>query len=388
MGNGRSSPTTYPTTPTHTGTHKENAWRKKSLSTNSSPVHRKISTIHHLEVYTPLESIDNQHSQHQQQQQPHRSPSPCGGGNNINRKSVEYAVSPRQIRSSTSTPRPIESTQKKNSSERIYTTAATTIIGPPSPSTTELKRNPSFLGPKRRMSVDEQSANNIQRRISRTAKLSLASKEDLINSRRVSRAAIHFTETGDFGFTLVEQLKLTSYQVLVLQQTWPKIKSSVFSTVFRQLSYRNAKAKELFQKMCIVEGFSANKCCDMKEHVRCLIDLFDFAVADLNSPSKHVQDKCIQIGEIHYNMCGSTAAGIWDDLGNAVTEAISRTEPVRGKREALKAWISLISFLVDCMRGGYMAQCKRKSITRASGHFTSLSITPQNSNIEHCPVFH
>lgn len=59
------------------------------------------------------------------------------------------------------------------------------------------------------MSVDEQSANNIQRRISRTAKLSLASKEDLINSRRVSRAAIHFTETGDFGFTLVEQLKLT-----------------------------------------------------------------------------------------------------------------------------------------------------------------------------------
>uniref|UniRef100_A0A914PHS4 Globin family profile domain-containing protein n=1 Tax=Panagrolaimus davidi TaxID=227884 RepID=A0A914PHS4_9BILA len=214
------------------------------------------------------------------------------------------------------------------------------------------------------MSVDEQSANNIQRRISRTAKLSLASKEDLINSRRVSRAAIHFTETGDFGFTLVEQLKLT-----------------------RQLSYRNAKAKELFQKMCIVEGFSANKCCDMKEHVRCLIDLFDFAVADLNSPSKHVQDKCIQIGEIHYNMCGSTAAGIWDDLGNAVTEAISRTEPVRGKREALKAWISLISFLVDCMRGGYMAQCKRKSITRASGHFTSLSITPQN-NIEHCPILH
>uniref|UniRef100_A0A914Y4K9 Uncharacterized protein n=1 Tax=Panagrolaimus superbus TaxID=310955 RepID=A0A914Y4K9_9BILA len=364
MGNGRSSPITYSTTSTTGSGHKENAWRKKSLSTNSSPIHRKISTIQHLEVYTPLESIDNHH--HHGTNGGRRSPSPCGGGGN-GRKSVEYAISPRQIRSSTSTPRPIESSQIKNSSEKISTPSSSSIATPTAASSsntssTELKRNPSSLGPRRRMSVDESAAP--QRRISRTAKLSLASKEDLINSRRVSRAAIHFSETGDFGFTMVEQLKLT-----------------------RQLSYRNAKVKELFQKMCIVEGFSANKCCDMKEHVRCLIDLFDFAVSDLNNPSKHVQDKCIQIGEIHYNMCGSTAAGIWDDLGNAITESISRTEPVRGKREALKAWISLISFLVDCMRGGYMAQCKRKSITRASGHFTSLSITPQN-NIEQCPVLH
>ncbi|KAE9551509.1 hypothetical protein FO519_005277 [Halicephalobus sp. NKZ332] len=211
------------------------------------------------------------------------------------------------------------------------------------------------------MSVDEQQ---LPRRFSRTGKLSLASKEEMMNSRRVSRAAIHFTETGDFGLTMVEQLKLTSYQTLMIQQSWPKMKSTILAPVFRQLATRNSKVKELFQKMCIVEGFSSSKGCDMKEHSKCLVELFDLAVAELNSPSKAVQDKCICIGELHYNMCGGSAASIWDDLGSCLTETISRTEPVRGKREALKAWISLISFLVDSMRGGYLAQCKRKSITR------------------------
>jgi len=211
------------------------------------------------------------------------------------------------------------------------------------------------------MSVDEQQ---LPRRFSRTGKLSLASKEDLMSSRRVSRAAIHFTETGDFGLTMVEQLKLTSYQTIMIQQSWPKMRSTILGPVFKQLAARNAKVKELFQKMCIVEGFSASKCCDMKEHARCLVELFDFAVSELNSPSKAVQDKCIYIGEVHHTMCGGNASSIWDDLGNCLIDTISKAEPVRGKREALKAWISLISFLMDSMRGGYLAQCKRKSISR------------------------
>lgn len=75
MGNGRSSPVTS-----------SNAWRKKSLSTNSSPVHRKISTLHRLEVYAPLEALEDQHLHA-------RTPSPSGG----KRKSVELALSPRQV---------------------------------------------------------------------------------------------------------------------------------------------------------------------------------------------------------------------------------------------------------------------------------------------------
>ncbi|KAH7730828.1 CBN-GLB-3 protein [Aphelenchoides avenae] len=75
----------------------------------------------------------------------------------------------------------------------------------------------------------------------------------------------------------------------MLQQSWPKVKNSIFNNVFKQLMQKNSKAKELFQKMNIVEGFSAGKCSDIKEHVKMLTDLYDTSVQDLNRPSKPVQ---------------------------------------------------------------------------------------------------
>lgn len=41
--------------------------------------------------------------------------------------------------------------------------------------------------------------------------------------------------------------------------------------------------------MSIVGGFSAGKCCDMKEHVKSLVELFDFAISELNNNAKDVQ---------------------------------------------------------------------------------------------------
>ena len=58
------------------------------------------------------------------------------------------------------------------------------------------------------------------------------------------------------------------------------------------------------------------------------------------------QDRCLKIGEAHLGACGGSASQVWDDLGDCLTDAIAKTEAVRGKREALKAWITLISFLV------------------------------------------
>lgn len=147
----------------------------------------------------------------------------------------------------------------------------------------------------RRMSVDESQ----QRRQSRptttsggpVVKLSLAGvststgnqvDRDLHNMQISSRsrsANKSGRDDGDIGpITLQEQLKLTrcfrsltciyirfSYQALMLTQTWPRIKSSVFNIVFKELSQKCPNVKELFQKTSILDGFSTNRACvDMK----------------------------------------------------------------------------------------------------------------------------
>ncbi|CAD5223856.1 unnamed protein product [Bursaphelenchus okinawaensis] len=251
-------------------------------------------------------------------------------------------------------------------------------------------RSPSNLSvprrQQRRMSVDESQQRRLQHLAARTGvltapnghKLSLsgfgmmngANGDERQDARtRISRATRDFAETGDFGLTLQEHLKLTSYQTLMLTQTWPRMKASVFNSVFRELSQRCPKVKELFQKTSIVGGFSANKCYDIKEHVKQLIELYDLSIQDLNAPCKISQDRLMNIGEQHFSICGPGASSIWDDLGVALTEAISKADATRGKREAFKAYIALTSFLVDSMKAGYSQQAKRKSLTRASnGH--------------------
>uniref|UniRef100_A0A183BN51 B30.2/SPRY domain-containing protein n=1 Tax=Globodera pallida TaxID=36090 RepID=A0A183BN51_GLOPA len=135
----------------------------------------------------------------------------------------------------------------------------------------------------------------------------------------------------------------------------------------RDLAHRNAAAKEMFQKMSIVEGFSYGKCCDQKEHGRQLGELFDFALQNLNGPSRLVQERSYRMGEQHFTVFGSTnEAHLWDDLGESISHALAKTEPVRGKREAFRAWITLTNFLVESMRTGYTQQFKRRSLQRNS----------------------
>ncbi|CAD5231182.1 unnamed protein product [Bursaphelenchus xylophilus] len=263
------------------------------------------------------------------------------------------------------------------------------VQSPPSPQISPARSPTNLSVPRRqqrRMSVDESQQRRLQHLAARTGvlnapnghKLSLsgfammngATGDERQDARtRISRATRDFAETGDFGLTLQEHLKLTSYQTLMLTQTWPKMKSSVFTAVFRELSQRCPKVKELFQKTSIVGGFSANKCYDIKEHVKQLIELYDLSIQDLNAPCKISQERLVNIGEQHFSICGPGASSIWDDLGVALTEAISKADATRGKREAFKAYIALTSFLVDSMKAGYSQQAKRKSLTRASnGH--------------------
>ncbi|KAI1701349.1 globin-like protein 9 [Ditylenchus destructor] len=236
------------------------------------------------------------------------------------------------------------------------------------------------------------------RGMNRAGKMSLQGGKDevLNNYRRFSRCSTSSAGAAEgsdgYGISLAEHLKLTSYQTLMLQQSWPRIKSNVFTNVYKQLAQKNARAKELFQKMSIVNNFNIGnngKCCDQKEHIKVLVELFDSSIQELNAPCKIAQIKCFKIGEVHFVMCGPQASQIWDDLGDCITDAIAKTEAIRGKREAFRAWISLISFLVDSMKAGYTAQCKRKIaqnraasqqvIVNAPGHRASL-------DAQVCPV--
>nr|CAD2172775.1 unnamed protein product [Meloidogyne enterolobii] len=66
---------------------------------------------------------------------------------------------------------------------------------------------------------------------------------------------------------------------------------------------------------------------------------------NLNGPVRCCQQKCQQIGEKHFIIFGGS---------------LNKSEPVRGKREAFKAWITLTTFLVEYTRIGYLQQSKKR----------------------------
>ncbi|VDK58209.1 unnamed protein product [Anisakis simplex] len=143
-------------------------------------------------------------------------------------------------------------------------------------------------------------------------------------TRRASRAADMFSETGDFGITLAEQLQLS-----------------------RAVIANNMQAKELFQKASIIEGFSAGgKSCNIKEHARELCELIDFCIHEIHSSTRVVHDRCTSVGEAHCGATDRSMSQVWDQFGDCLAEAITKAEPIRGKRECLKAWNALISFIV------------------------------------------
>lgn len=80
-----------------------------------------------------------------------------------------------------------------------------------------------------------------------------------------------------------------------------------------------------------------------------LVGLFvDFLKLNKLNQDYFLQLKCMKLGEVYFVMCGNHAAEIWDDLAGCLTDSLPNTTEVkRGKREANRAWILLISFLVN-----------------------------------------
>nr|CDJ83737.1 CBN-GLB-3 protein [Haemonchus contortus] len=77
-----------------------------------------------------------------------------------------------------------------------------------------------------------------------------------------------------------------------------------------------------------------------------------------------MQARCMDIGASHVHMNEKCCGPLWDQLGECLAEVITKIESVRSKRECTKAWIMLISYVVDGMKCGYMDEWKRKTNNR------------------------
>ncbi|CAI5451357.1 unnamed protein product [Caenorhabditis angaria] len=230
---------------------------------------------------------------------------------------------------------------------------------PPSPIH---RTSTDYSSPSPRRSISEQMGNNVP-------------------SRRMSRATIHLENSISENVSFVDALHLSPHQVQLLVSTWPRIKSSssLFTQVFKLLMTRSPVSREMFQKMSIVGGFSSGNVCDLNSHAKLLNELLDSLMADLHQPAKIVQAKCQDVGAAHVNMNEKCCGTVFDQLGECFTELITKVECVRSKREAVKSWMCVVSYVVDSIKSGYMEEWAKK---RRGGPTASNGIAGNNGQ---CP---
>jgi len=140
--------------------------------------------------------------------------------------------------------------------------------------------------------------------------------------------------------------------------------------------------------MSIVDGFSTatssyphKTICDIREHVRLLIDLLDSCIPDVHTqPSIALRQRCGDIGRSHCILHSRGMTPImWDEMCDAMAISITRAECVRAKRDAVKAWIALISYIFDSIKTAYLVEVKKRNQLQKS--LSSKQIT---SNINYC----
>ncbi|ULT89281.1 hypothetical protein L3Y34_008034 [Caenorhabditis briggsae] len=222
-------------------------------------------------------------------------------------------------------------------------------LPPPSPNQHRLSTDYSNSSSPRR-SFSEQMGNNVP-------------------SRRMSRATVHLENSnGIENMSFIDAIHLSPHQVQLLTSTWPRIKtqSHLFTQVFKVLMQRSPVCREMFQKMSIVGGFSSNSVCDLNSHAKLLSELLDSLMTDLQQPAKIVLAKCQDVGAAHVNMNEKCCGVVFDQLGEAFTELITKVECVRSKREAVKSWMCVISYMADSIKSGYMEEWAKKK--RSNNH--------------------
>ncbi|CAI2355071.1 unnamed protein product [Caenorhabditis sp. 36 PRJEB53466] len=231
-----------------------------------------------------------------------------------------------------------------NKAKHTCTTPRPSVaLPPPSPNQPRLSADFSSTSSPRR-SFSEQMGNNVP-------------------SRRMSRATIHLENSSAAeNISFVDAIHLSPHQTQLLSSTWPRIKTqtSLFTQVYKMLMQRSPVCREMFQKMSIVGGFSSGAVCDLNSHAKLLAELLDSLMSDLHQPAKIVLAKCQDVGAAHVNMNAKCCGVVFDQLGEVFTELITKVECVRSKREAVKSWMCVVSYVVDSIKSGYMEEWAKK----------------------------
>uniref|UniRef100_A0A915I7E6 Globin domain-containing protein n=1 Tax=Romanomermis culicivorax TaxID=13658 RepID=A0A915I7E6_ROMCU len=199
--------------------------------------------------------------------------------------------------------------------------------------------------------------------------VTLRQKRDSVSSSKDASLSLNASFMSEASYSVATLIKLTPYQVHMIQESWPCIVqsggNSAGSKLYRTFANRHANIGELFKKISILASFSASpRSVDVyKEHGRLTFDLINEFVLNLHKNAESLIDKCRQTGAYHSPLKHEAAfnADVFDDLAEIIVEQFSRTDAVRKHRGLSKAWTLLITFILEKVREGYCSGLRRSS---------------------------
>uniref|UniRef100_A0A914VEX0 Globin family profile domain-containing protein n=1 Tax=Plectus sambesii TaxID=2011161 RepID=A0A914VEX0_9BILA len=176
-------------------------------------------------------------------------------------------------------------------------------------------------------------------------------------SSAIAKREIARTKTLPQQETLADLVGLSPYQQKLMLQTWPNIygtgSASFGLSVYNALCNNNNNAKTLMQKANSVAVFTQSGTDCTASHAKLTLDLLDTIVRNLDGHSDLILNHLRSVGACHRPLkAEGLRTQVWEDLGDALRATIRKHEPVRKHKELGRAWLALVSFIIDNLKQG------------------------------------
>lgn len=163
--------------------------------------------------------------------------------------------------------------------------------------------------------------------------------------------------------------QLTVFQKKMLINNWAHLTKTgtggISNVMFQKFMSKRPETRKMFTKAAVVSGFSGEGTNLLQEHVRLLTELIDKAIAGIDDLAE-TGKLCVSIGNSHVALNGGDFnAEVWDKFGQTMLESVTQLEVVRKHKELVRAWMILISFLIDKIRQGFATGLRRLKFQQA-----------------------
>ncbi|CDW55932.1 globin [Trichuris trichiura] len=152
--------------------------------------------------------------------------------------------------------------------------------------------------------------------------------------------------------TLATALNLTAHQKQLLVQSWPEVHT------YNRIHGGDA----IFARFCEKNSIASESV--LRKHEQYLLQLLSKAVENLNNDCEPLLKECLAYGAQHTTLQVLLDETVWDQLAEAVIERIHMVSFVRRHKKLSKAWIMLVTLLVEKIREGYGRCTKQKNLRR------------------------